>query len=70
MCQGKHRPVCMGKQRWVCLLTNVHETLVSMFPLVCCMFALSILQGTECDRREGKPCLLPPLEVIPMVLKT
>lgn len=58
-----------GKAEGVCLLTNVHETLVSVSPL-CCMFALSRLQGTECDRREGKPCPLPPLEVIPVVLKT
>lgn len=71
MCgQGKHRPVCMEKQRGVCVLTHVHETLVPVSLLVCDMFALSRLQGTECDGKEGKPCPLSPLEVIAVVLRT
>lgn len=69
-CRGKHRPVCMGQQRGVCMLTHVHETLVSVSLLVCYMFALSRLQGTECDGREGKPCPPSPLEVISVVLRT
>lgn len=48
------------------MLTDVHKTLLSVSPPV----ALARLQGTECDRREGELCLLPPLEVMPVVLKT
>lgn len=39
-CRDKHRPVRMGKQRWVCLLTKLHETLLSVSPLLCCVICL------------------------------
>lgn len=71
-CQGKQGLVCMGKQRGVCMLTHGHETLVPVFLLVCCMFALSRLQGTEYDKRKGKPCPPSSLEVmnLSVVLRT
>lgn len=64
MLPGKHGLACMGKQRGVCVLTHVHENLVSVFLLKCCMFALSRLQGTEYGKRKGKPCPPSSLEVM------